>query len=478
MKFIVIGILTSLSFPSCDFYIFSIIGPALLFYELKRRPWAGMNIGFLYALGLLTPQIYWVYEYNKLAPLAVILLSAFPYAVVCKVVGESKLRFAVAMTAAEFFRSIGAFALPWVLLGTSVPGRMIETAASIVGVWGISFILYLMAAIAADSVRRADRFALCIVLATLLLMPSRGFAPSPPDPNNEVLVGIVQGNFSLDQDFEFRPQEVEAYLFEATDELIRQGAELIVWSETVILKYLNRDTSIGRAIEAYANRNQVVIVSGAPTLFLDGTKRNSAYIFGSSKKLGIEKHDADHLARYDKYHLVPFGEYVPVLGPDNDHIIMPQGVGDFTPSIMAVRIGKLGLMICYEGAFSYLARQLVNQGAELLITISNDAWATSEIEAEQHYRLTRLRPLETGVFLVRADNVGVSVIMDPRGKEIASLGTNKKGVIIGRVVLNKGDTFFNDSGDWVGWLTLLGLPFYLILWVAKEENKNENIGFI
>lgn len=122
---------------------------------------------------------------------------------------------------------------------------------------------------------------------------------------------------------------------------------------------------------------------------------------------------------YDKEHLVPFGEYMPLAG------ILPlqklvSGVGDFVPgqNSKALKSGDLalGVLVCYEAIFAGLAQDRVSQGANLLVNISNDAWFGDTSAPHQHLQLAALRAIEQGRYLVRSTNTGISAFIDPLGR--------------------------------------------------------------
>ncbi|HBW46639.1 TPA: hypothetical protein DEF17_01745, partial [bacterium] len=137
--------------------------------------------------------------------------------------------------------------------------------------------------------------------------------------------------------------------------------------------------------------------------------------------------NAIKIFRYDKVHLVPFGEYIPGFGPDKNHLLLSEGVGDFTPAILSLPKLSMAFMICFEGAFSEVASVQVNNRAKLLVNLSNDAWSKSSSEAVQHAALTGVRAFEFRSALIRAGNTGPSFILDADGTEKARLDLCREG---------------------------------------------------
>ena len=442
------GLFTSCAFPPFSFLPAALVGPGLFFRHLRKN--SRFSVGFLYGGGLLAPQLHWLSSFNPLAPYGVILVSALPYGGAALAArgehGSFRHAFlvAAAFTSAEVIRSVGTFALPWGILGSLAADLPLRMLAPWIGLFGLSLLFYLLAAMISI---RPLLTSLCV--AGLLLLPGQ----RSDRAGESVVVGLVQGNFSQDEDFEFQPASVKDHLFQATRELGRRGAKTIFWSETVILEYLNRSTPLRREISNLASNTGTTIILGAPGIVTRVDKRNSIYIF--------EPDPRREVARYDKFHLVPFGEFIPGLGPDLDHVLIPRGTGDFSPSILPKALGIYGPLVCYEGVFPYLSRALVNQGALCLVNLSNDAWACVPEAAEQHAALARLRAAEFARPLIRAGNVGPSYILDAAGTALAELEAGRSGVLMGEVHLNSGRTAASFLGDWIGWSCLLGLPFIL-----------------
>lgn len=456
------GLLAATAFAPWNLLPAAVFGVALLFRALRRRPEFGT--GFLFGVGLLSPVMPWLAAFHILAPFGVILFSALPYGLAARA-GATPGRFAASFTAAEFARSIGTFALPWGVLGTLAATTSWRGLAAWGGVWLLSFIIWLGGALL---YRRP-------VVSLLFACAALGVAQFalPGDEGPRLRVAVVQGGFAMTDDYEFRPSEVENVLAAASRRAAEQGAELVVWSETVILEYLNLPGPAAERMQALADRLGVSLLVGAPSYVTGKDKRNSAYLIrprlsGSIDATSLDTSAAAPIAisspafaRFDKVHLVPFGEFLPGWGPDERHAILPEGTGDFSPAAHARPIRGVGPLICYEGALPNLARDQVLAGARLLANLANDAWTFSSVEAEQHYQLSLLRAVENGRPMVRAGNVGRSAVVEADGTVIESLAPGTRGVIVGELGLPVNRTFYTCFGDWVGWLTLVGTPFFL-----------------
>jgi apolipoprotein N-acyltransferase len=169
--------------------------------------------------------------------------------------------------------------------------------------------------------------------------------------------------------------------------------------------------------------------------------------------------EGELVLRYHKMQLVPFGEYVPLqkvltLGGRVTAKLVEQ-VADFTPGREAV-VGeafghRLGGFICYESVFPHLVRRFTAGGAALLVNVTNDAWYGRTSAPYQHLAMTRLRAVENGRYLVRAANTGISAVVDPRGRLVATTALFDRTVLVTDVPLVQGETFYARHGDVFAW---------------------------
>jgi len=141
--------------------------------------------------------------------------------------------------------------------------------------------------------------------------------------------------------------------------------------------------------------------------------------------------------RYDKVHLVPFGEYVPLVGRIAFLRPLVREVGTFTPGRSVLPLpgpaGPVGLAVCYEVTYPSLIAAEVRSGAAVLATITNDGWYGDSAAPRQHLALAQLRAAESRRYLVRAANTGISAIIDPYGRIVGQLALGSEGLVIGEV---------------------------------------------
>ncbi len=351
--------------------------------------------------------------------------------------------------AAELARTRLLSGFPWGLLGY-VPYRrlaLIQVAAW-TGVYGVSAALVLgNAAVAWALVERRGRavaLAAAATVATVGGLWGIGHARLGPTAGPTVPVAVVQGNIAQDVkwDAAFRADTLRIY--EALARTAAPGARLVVWPEAAVPAYLRFEPGILRWLTDLAGATGVPLLVGAPDARPEGRRLaylNSAFYVGPEGLRG----------RYDKMHLVPFGEYVPLRRLLFFVEAIAAEIGDFTPGrgpvIFPLEGAPFGTVICYEVIFPDLFRRFVGEGASFMTNITNDAWFGDSGGPRQHLAMVPLRAVENGVAVVRAANTGISAFVAPSGAIEATLPLGRRGTLTRAVPLRRGATFYTRFGD-------------------------------
>jgi apolipoprotein N-acyltransferase len=264
-----------------------------------------------------------------------------------------------------------------------------------------------------------------------------GVAPTVP-------IAVVQGNIpqAVKWDAGFKAETLRIY-----GELTRAaapGSRLVVWPEAAVPAYVRFEPGALRWLTDLANGVGVPLLVGAPDAESDGrTVRylNSAFLVDAA---GVR-------ARYDKMHLVPFGEYVPLKRLLFFVEAIAAEIGDFTPgrqvTVLPLEGAPFGTVICYEVIFPDLFRRFVAEGASFMTNITNDAWFGDSGGPLQHLAMVPLRAVENRVAIVRAANTGVSAFVLPSGAIQGTLPLGARGTLRGEVPLRRGHTFYARFGD-------------------------------
>ena len=173
---------------------------------------------------------------------------------------------------------------------------------------------------------------------------------------------------------------------------------------------------------------------------------------------------------YDKIHLVPFGEYVPLRRYLAFAGRLTADIADFTPGtsyhVAHLPDGTFGVFICYEAIFPAEVRQFTDAGAQLLITISNDGWFGRSSAPTQHLMMARVRAVENRRWMLRDTNNGFTVAVDPYGRIVARLAPDIRGQLDAPYDYRTDMTLYARFGDWFAWLCVLasiGIVSFLLI---------------
>ncbi|MBI3990264.1 MAG: apolipoprotein N-acyltransferase [candidate division NC10 bacterium] len=472
------GILLVLAFPKWDlgFLAFVALVPLLLALQ-SASPWRafflGLAAGSVFYLGSLSWVTYTMTVYGGLSPLfsLLILLSlAFYLALyfasfgflVAKVKDRPSLFqvlfFSTAWVALEYVRTYALTGFPWNLLGYSqYKSLSLIQIASFTGVYGISFLVAAVNASIASVIRSPFRRGRALVPLFLILLlgggaftysTATGFAESMGD--KDLQVALLQGN--IDQGVKWDPvyqtTTLETY-HRLTLKAAEEGAALIVWPETAVPFFLRWEPGLSRVVLDMASKAKAFLLVGSPDRERGDEERyfNSAFLISP---------DGQITEKYDKIHMVPFGEYVPLKRLLFFVQRMAEGIGDFSGgeryTIFSLPKGRFGVTICYEAIFPNQVRQYVNRGADFLVNITNDAWFGRSSAPYQHLAMAAFRAVENQVYVIRAANTGVTAIINPSGRIVQKTDLFVAAVLVGGISLKKGTTFYTRHGDLFAWV--------------------------
>jgi apolipoprotein N-acyltransferase len=238
-----------------------------------------------------------------------------------------------------------------------------------------------------------------------------------------------------------------AQMMAMTREAAGKGADIVIWPEsTVPLSYT--ETEFFRTeIESLSRQHGIDVILGSVATDPNRPSSiwNSAFLASGGKTIG----------HYDKIRLVPFGEYVPLRRVLFFAEKLVHAVGEFEVGTNDAPLsGKLkyGPAICYEIVYPQIARRQILNGADVLVTITNDAWYDGTSAPAQHLAQARLRAIEGDRYLLRAATTGISAFIDPTGRVIESIPMGKSGIIYAKFQPRVKSTPYVAGGDWFAWL--------------------------
>jgi apolipoprotein N-acyltransferase len=491
---LVSGILLALSFPRYGHPAFAWIALTPLIVPLFEihRSWPAFRRGRAFLLGLVAGlgyfggTVYWtgtvVSQYGGLswpvgvvvAALLVAYLALFPalFTLCLGWLGAKYGSRAILLAPAiwvttELGRTYFWSGFPWLLLGYSQTTVLpIAQFASVVGVFGLSLLVATVsAALAYFAISRSPESIITVVVVGAMLTGITMWGNRRLendvliDQGRQVRVAVVQGNIL--QDIKWDPAHAERILdtyLTMTREAAGEGAALVIWPESSTPFPFLEDKARGEKIRQLVRETGIELLLGS-----DQTDANQMYYNAAF----LVRKDGTVAGVYQKMHLVPFGEFVPLqqllffVGP------LVQQVGGFTAGREMVMLptsrGPISTAICYEIVFPRLVRQSVLAGSQLLTTITNDAWYGHSSAPYQHFLQAQMRAIEHGRYMARAANTGISGFVDPYGRVVQRSEIFVPEILVGDLRMLESRTIYGTIGDLFAYMcaavTLAALVF-------------------
>ncbi|HKD85203.1 MAG TPA: apolipoprotein N-acyltransferase [Terriglobales bacterium] len=350
---------------------------------------------------------------------------------------------------------------PWDLLGTTqIDNIALSRIATVTGVYGISFEIVLVntavaAAFLVPYVRRklllTAALASAIALHAGKLHHPAAFATSDGATLVQADIPILDsGAWTLDyltrtldslQALSVRPQHNKP-----------DTPGLIVWPESPA-PFFATDLHLRYKLAEIARNTDSYVIAGSMGIEHTGEVNRQPVIYNSAS---VVAPSGAWTARYDKIHLVPFGEFVPLEKLFSFAAGLTRQIGTFGRgrSRMPLDIGdaRAGVFICYESIFPDEVRQFANNGAELLVNISNDGWYGEGGAQRQHLNMARMRAVENNRWLLRDTDNGITAVIDPYGRVVAEAPRNQRTQLQAAYSLEESMTFYTRHGDWFSFL--------------------------
>ncbi len=385
---------------------------------------------------------------------------------------------------------------PWDLLGTAqVDNISLSRITTWTGVYGVSFEMMLVnvAVAAAFLVPRKKRSALLLasVAAAVVLQAGR-LVDAPAVPADRAAL-LVQENIPVDENW--TRDAFERTLRELTDLSVKAEASssssssgaihsapdragLIVWPESPAPFFASDPLFRGPVSEmARATHSWVVTGSiGSTTAMENGAspQASPSEVFNSAALISPA---GEWTARYDKVHLVPFGEYLPFPRLFAFAGGLTKEVGGFAAGRSRTSLDaggtRLGVFICYESVFPGEVRQFADQGAQVFVNLSNDGWYGDSGAYAQHLNQTRMRAIENDRWILSATDTGVTASIDPYGRTVGRLARKERGALVAPYALTSVTTFYTRHGDWFACLCAIISIGALLMRLVLRRNASK-----
>ncbi len=446
-----------------DLWPLALVGLAGLTWRVAvaKGTWAAAWIGWAGGTGYFAVALSWIVEpffidiarHGWMAPFALVLMAGgmalfwAAAAALAQLGRPVALAFAVTLTLAEVARGTLFTGFPWAMPGHIWISAPVGQAAAVVGAYGLT--LLTMVAVALPVAFGLRGLAVSAVLVGGVWGYGAVQLTAPPPPDRAATVRLVQPN--AEQGAKWDPSRARDFFLRQlslTAEFADPVPALVIWPETSVPYLLD---NAGDAL-------RVIGEAGAGAQVAVGIQRTDGGSRGWNS-LAVVAPDGEIAQVYDKYHLVPFGEYIPF----GDLLYQWFGLRAFAaaegfgysagegPVLLDLGpvLGHVVPLICYEAVFPYIPRAAQAEGrADWLLQITNDAWFGKLSGPYQHLALARLRAIEQGLPLIRVANTGVSAVIDARGRILASMQLGVQGRLDAALPGALAPTPYARWGDW------------------------------
>ncbi len=486
--------------------------------RLPASPWQGFVLGYACGILFVAGSCYWIFEtlrrYGGM-PIPAAALAMFLY---CMYVGVfhgifglllalvagttnagtksagAKSKTKPTASGASLRRALGAapflwvamelartriIAVPWEFLGYSQTANLALTRiAAFTGVYGLSFEIALVNSVFAAAFlvapvgspqegKERRKWLLVAACAAVGILQAGEWLTLPPVTTDHAAI-LLQPNFPVQDGSTWTKEYFQSTLRDLTATSLHPvggqpavasaGKEagnrydLTVWPESPAPFFTN-DPLFQESVSALARQSGTWVVAGAIGVTPAMHGGGDSQIFNSSALINPQ---GEWAGRYDKVHLVPFGEYLPFPKLFAFAGGLTKEVGDFQPgaSRSPLQAGdeRVGTFICFESMFPDEVRQFSLAGADVLVNISNDGWYGDSGAWKEHLQETRMRAIENGRWLLVATNTGMTASVDPYGRIVAATPRKVRTALAAPYALTTGTTFYTRHGDWFAFL--------------------------
>jgi apolipoprotein N-acyltransferase len=496
------GLFLALSFPRWELFPLAWVAFIPLLFAVRNASSTqsfliGWIAGLVYFAGTLSWVTISMTQYGKIPQpisyLLMLLLVAYCavyiglFAAGTRLVLQRKNRWALLFIPAlwvtlEYSRGQLLSGFPWSALAYSqyrfLPLIQIADLASI---YGIGFLIVLVNVALYEIIQRgwkAHQIAWReVILAGGLLLISLGYGiyrlDQPMGEERSLTVTVVQGNIEQDQkwDARLRDETLQKYKLLSLASLQGGGSrpELMVWPESAAPFFFQTEAALRKELLDLAQEEKFYLLFGSPAFKSAPSGQiallNSAFLLSPA---------AEVVGRYDKIHLVPFGEYVPLSSLLFFVNKLVEGIGEFIPgreaTVMEAAGTRIGTVICFEVIFPEVVRRFVQNGASVMTTITNDAWFGESAAPYQHFSMVVFRSIENRVPFARSANTGISGFIDAHGRILKQSPLFTEAALTESLHPGIRRTFYTAYGDiFAIGCVIIALGF--VLFAFKEKRR-------
>ena len=421
--------------------------------------------GWIFGFGYFIGAINWILEpflidasrHGWMAPFALVFvaggLSLFWGLGVklCQLLGNNSFSLAFGLGSTELVRGYILTGFPWALVGYIWTDTPVAQLASLVGVYGLTILTFILIALLFEIFVKYGVYLTAVLGCCLLVIgwswgTYRGMESKAPEATN--VVRLVQPN--APQKEKWHPEHSLKFFERMLDySSAEPKPDIIIWPETALPIPVEYAAELFDLIRVATKKSEVLL--GA-LRFNDEQYFNSIIYLDQNQNV---------ITVYDKHHLVPFGEYLPFepylknLGVNfvSELFGLGFGVGNGPAIFVTEELGSVLPLICYEVVFPQNTR-VSGERANVLVQITNDAWFGKNSGPQQHLNKAQMRSIEQGLALIRVANTGISGVIDPYGRLIASIALNEAGYLDTKIPPAIKPPLYTLIGEWASLILL------------------------
>ena len=449
------GILTAFAMPGFGAFplIFVSLVPLLRVLDKRGGFWPGFIFGFAFFI----IDLRWIVTLARFHPVVTVgyvLLTVY-FAIGCGVLGITltwRMRSRIStwlvlapalFVLAEFLRTLGPLGMGFSALYQSlyrVPWLI--QSASVFGPWFISGILVAINGSVFLLLRKRDLRFVFLAGGLTLLLVAFGLLPHPTQETDSLMVAVVSSKVQQEVKLDARNLgDLTTRYLRLGEQALTADPDLIVFPESILPAYILQNETLKNSFADLARRGETQVLLGTG-VYQDRKIYNAVALFSATGEVA----GTFHMVRP-----VPFGEYIP-----GRSILEWLGLGAWARSFLPldlsrgesyIPLAEFGTPICFESTFPGPSRQLTKNGAQVLVTVTNDAWFDESSELAAHFSCAVFRAVENRRWIIQSANGGISGIISPYGRIVASL--DNEGILAEEVGMQVGVSLYTRWGDWI-----------------------------
>jgi apolipoprotein N-acyltransferase len=380
----------------------------------------------------------------------------------------------------EYLRGHLLTGFPWSSIGYTQSGVLaVVQITDITGIYGVSFLILLINAFFTETWKKRkieflSGIAVLLIISIIIIYGFYRINTIQDLPFQRIKIGLVQGNIdqSIKWDSRYRNYVIKTYK-ELTIKVKREGAELIIWPETALPFYFGYEREFSNDLKEFVRELSLPLLTGTPMVKDFRKSKEDSYIFTISNSAVLLDRDGNVSDIYDKIHLVPFGEYVPLkeILFFIDKVV--EGIGDFKRgeryTLFTVDSLKFFTLICYEVIFPSLVRKF--RDGDFIVNITNDAWFGRTSGPYQHFEIARIRAVENRIPLVRVANTGITGVVDAVGRVLTKTEIFKRDYRTVDLAIQNSWSFYRIYGDIFSFLNFVIMGIIVLIRLSGGKRR-------